>query len=111
MAVSQSEDLLAGRGEIVSPVVTLDILDIADSVPLADNAGKSSIAMRIITEGMQFKLDTVVDHSREAVELAAKLDLALSILSVTETKLENAMIIIGQLQERLKMVETTSNES
>jgi len=68
--------------------------------------GKSSVAMTIVTSGMQFKLDTVVDTNRQALELAAKLELALSLLSITETKLEAAMVQIGQLQERLRQAES-----
>jgi len=109
-AVSQSEDVQGGRGEIGSPVIPSDILDPADPLTHAVTDGKSSVAMHIVTESMQFKLDTVVDHNHQALELAAKLELALSILSLTETKLEKALILIGQLQEQLKMAETKSIE-
>jgi hypothetical protein len=63
---------------------------------------RSSMAMELITCGIQFKLDTVVDHSHEAVELAAKLELAMLMLASTETRLGNAMIQIGQLQAQLQ---------
>jgi hypothetical protein len=103
--VCQSDDL---QPAIVAPVV-VDVQ--CSSAIQASNEGKGSMSMEIVTGGMQFRLDTVVDHSREALALAAKLELALTLLSLSENKLENAMIVIGQLQMRLKLMEPISNES
>jgi len=120
LAVSPSQGLLAAspsQGLVaVCPTDDLPTVCQSDDLPAVcqsdvvvqcspatpdSSDSKSSVAMSIITSGMQFRLDTVVDHSREALELAAKLELALALLSLNESKLENAMIKIGQLQAQL----------
>jgi len=99
-AVCTSDDLL-----------TDDLLTVEAEPVFDGRAGnKSSVAMSIVTSGLQFRLDTVVDHSHEAVELAAKLDLALSLLSQSENKLAAAMIAIGHLQAQLTAREAEAHE-
>jgi hypothetical protein len=69
------------------------------------NRHQNTVAMTINTAGMEFKFDTTVEHSREAVELGAKLELALALLARSEEKLESAMTKIGALQATVRRLE------
>ncbi|MBU6451775.1 MAG: hypothetical protein KGS72_08365 [Cyanobacteria bacterium REEB67] len=75
-----------------------------------DLAGRhqNTVAMTINTAGLEFKFDTTVEHSREALELGAKLELALAWLARSEARLEGAMIKIGELQATLRRLEESS---
>jgi len=74
----------------------------------ANSDGKNSMAMSIIGGGLEFKIDTVIDPSSEALQLAAKLELALTLLQLSENRLADAMRMIGQLQEKLSRAEVTA---
>jgi len=90
--------------QIVQCVAT-QAVTVAEQPPAGPGEGKNSMAMSIVAGGMEFKLDTVIDPSNEANQLAAKLELALTLLQLSENRLAEAMKQIGQLQERLRRAE------
>jgi len=72
-----------------------------DSSPNKDLAGRSTVAMQLNGSGVNFKIDTAVDHSIAIVSLTAKLELALQMLSETSHRLDLSMVRIGQLEAEL----------
>ena len=82
------------------------------SLPVQDElAHRASVAMSIDTAGLQFKIDTKVDQSTRAVELAAQLQMALDLLNRSDSRLEAALIEIGQLRAQLQMLREISVEA
>lgn len=70
--------------------------------------GGSFVKMFLSAAGVQFKLHTRVDQSRESTELAAQLELALTLLQANQSRLEQAFIRIGQLESQLEAVRQTN---
>ncbi|MBS2008456.1 MAG: hypothetical protein JST01_15525 [Cyanobacteria bacterium SZAS TMP-1] len=101
-----SEENLDEKGTAVQCVAVDSVSAESANAAPAPRDAKNSIAMSIVAGGMEFKLDTVVDPSSEAVQLNAKLELALTLLSLSENRLAEAMRQIGQLQERLMQMQT-----
>ncbi len=66
-----------------------------------DLAGRSTVAMHLAGSGVDFKIDTAVDHSIAVVSLTAKLELVLLMLAEKSERLEASMIRIGQLEAEL----------
>lgn len=100
-----SEENLDEKGTAVQ-CVAVDSVNVESANASVPRDARNSMAMSIVAGGMEFKLDTVVDPSSEAVQLNAKLELALTLLSLSENRLAEAMRQIGQLQERLMQMQT-----
>ncbi|GEM_PF-1047247 len=66
-----------------------------------DLAGRSTVAMHLAGSGVEFKIDTAVDHSIAVVSLTAKLELVLLMLAEKNERLEASMMRIGQLEAEL----------
>lgn len=60
--------------------------------------GGNSVNMRLSAGGVEFAMDTRIDTRADLVEANAKLELALNMLSVSQSRLEAAFIRIGQLE-------------
>jgi len=88
----QEVSLVEGEGDLPGAVV---------------DDGGNFVKMFLSAAGVQFKLHTRVDQSREATELAAQLELALTLLQANQSRLEQAFIRIGQLESQLEAVRQT----
>lgn len=60
--------------------------------------GGNSVNMRLSAGGVEFEMDTRIDTRADLVEANAKLELALNMLSASQSRLEAAFIRIGQLE-------------
>lgn len=60
--------------------------------------GGNSVNMRLSAGGVEFAMDTRIDTRADLVEANAKLELALNMLSASQSRLEAAFIRIGQLE-------------
>lgn len=71
----------------------------------------NSVNMSIQAGGLDFKLDTRIDPNQQSIELAAKLELCLSMLAASQNRLEVAFVRIGQLEAELAVLRTIHGPS
>lgn len=125
-AAREVEQDLAGRGESnaapqdLSPAtgaadeITTIVDTAVETEPVADDAEQicgdadasegdgSYVNMYLSAAGVKFKLNTKLDQSQQASSLTGQLELMLSLLSATQSRLESAFIRIGQLESELE---------
>ena len=91
---------------IVDPIpveMTPQAGDAGDGSAQRPASPQSSVAMQLSAAGVEFRLDTRIDHSHDLVALAAKIELLTSLYEVASNKLERALIRIGQLEAELEV--------
>lgn len=67
-------------------------------------AGANSLNMSIETGGLNFKMDTRIENNAELLKLSGQLELALEMLSRSQSRLEAAFVRIGQLEAELAVL-------
>lgn len=91
------------NGERDEPGMEGEVIALQESQP------QSSMNMYLNTQGLQFKLDTRIDHSAQEIALAAKLELLTGLFDSYVQKLDAAMIRIGQLEAELLSCKRAGN--
>ncbi|MBX9941800.1 MAG: hypothetical protein K2Y32_21215 [Candidatus Obscuribacterales bacterium] len=89
----------------------------SDAVLAAENienvecrqVGANSLNMSIETGGLNFKMDTRIDNNAELLKLSGQLELALEMLSRSQSRLEAAFVRIGQLEAELAVLRQIGN--
>lgn len=71
--------------------------------------GTNSLNMSIETGGLNFKMDTRIDNNAELLKLSGQLELALEMLSRSQSRLEAAFVRIGQLEAELAVLRQIGN--
>jgi hypothetical protein len=75
-----------------------------------ETAGGNRMAMTLKAHGVEFQLDTRLDQRADVLQLAAKLEICLAMLSETTLRLEKALVQVGRLEREVEHLKDATRE-
>lgn len=75
-----------------------------------ETAGGNRMAMTLKAQGVEFQLDTRIDQRADVLQLAAKLEICLAMLSETTVRLERALVQVGRLEREVEILKDDARE-
>jgi hypothetical protein len=90
--------------ELVATAAELKAVNFISSdstAPTSDDSQASSVQVKLETPGIAFEVNTHVATNNQIVDLSARLDLVLTLLSQSQGKLESALKRIGFLEAQV----------
>lgn len=74
----------------------------------AESSGTARLALSLKAHGVEFQLDTRVDQRADVLQLAAKLEICLAMLSETTHRLERSLVQVGRLEMEVEILRAAS---
>lgn len=108
--MAEEKLIFVERAECADTSESQSVLDVENFENIESRqVGANSLNMSIETGGLNFKMDTRIDNNADLLKLSGQLELALEMLSRSQSRLEAAFVRIGQLEAELAVLRQIGN--